>query len=316
MYGKLKSKIMTLALKAWEGKIDWPEVEAWLENFDGSFIPKDEEEIIALFILSQTLYFGQGLMREMLKCIYTQLYRYPIIVDTRKKHSDSLDIHFILNEFETEKNRTRFLGVGNPSESGPHLLYYFRQVNDLPKDLFMDSAAIIKYTPDGNGNLQASLRDPNIKRYVFIDDLLGSGTQIERYLKEILAQIRKCSTQVEVYYYCLFATSEGAKAARSIALFGEHFNCIYELDNSFKCFDLGSRHFAKADPRLDATKARAMALGYGERIFGAGSRDALGYKNGQLLLALHHNTPDNTLPIIWHEDTSWTPIFKRFHKVY
>ena len=42
----------------------------------------------------------------------------------------------------------------------------------------------------------------------------------------------------------------------------------------------------------------------------------LGYKDGQLLLSLFHNTPDNTLPIFGVENTTWTPIFKRFHKIY
>ena len=45
---------------------------------------------------------------------------------------------------------------------------------------------------------------------------------------------------------------------------------------------------------------------------------ALGFGDCQLLLSLHHNTPNNTLPIIWYEedDENWTPIFKRYNKVY
>ena len=44
----------------------------------------------------------------------------------------------------------------------------------------------------------------------------------------------------------------------------------------------------------------------------------LGFRNGQLLLSLHHNTPNNTLPIIWYDEDGieWTPIFKRYNKVY
>lgn len=33
---------------------------------------------------------------------------------------------------------------------------------------------------------------------------------------------------------------------------------------------------------------------------------------------MHHNTPDNTLPIIWFDEdkSMWTPIFRRYNKNY
>ena len=43
-----------------------------------------------------------------------------------------------------------------------------------------------------------------------------------------------------------------------------------------------------------------------------------GWGNNQLLLGFQHNTPDNTLPIMWAEgDASrpWTPAFKRYAKL-
>jgi hypothetical protein len=45
---------------------------------------------------------------------------------------------------------------------------------------------------------------------------------------------------------------------------------------------------------------------------------ALGFGDCQLLLSMHHNTPDNTLPIIWFDEDEalWTPIFKRYNKIY
>lgn len=45
---------------------------------------------------------------------------------------------------------------------------------------------------------------------------------------------------------------------------------------------------------------------------------ALGFGNNQLLISMHHNTPDNTLPIIWFDEdkSMWTPIFRRYNKNY
>jgi hypothetical protein len=47
----------------------------------------------------------------------------------------------------------------------------------------------------------------------------------------------------------------------------------------------------------------------------------LGYRNGQLLVGFHHNTPDNTLPIVWKDDIRcrgrpWEPVFRRYWKRY
>ena len=48
------------------------------------------------------------------------------------------------------------------------------------------------------------------------------------------------------------------------------------------------------------------------------AKHQLGYGDGQLLLGLFHNTPDNTLPIFWfnEEGKEWYPIFKRYNKIY
>jgi hypothetical protein len=51
--------------------------------------------------------------------------------------------------------------MGNPAESGTHLLYYFRQVNNINKDLFIDQSKV-------------DLSDTQIKRYIYIDDMIKS----------------------------------------------------------------------------------------------------------------------------------------------
>ena len=53
-----------------------------------------------------------------------------------------------------------------------------------------------------------------------------------------------------------------------------------------------------------------MCVKYGEQW-----GDPLGYNDCQMLLGFHHNTPNNTLPIFWREK-NWTPIFKRYAKLY
>jgi hypothetical protein len=59
--------------------------------------------------------------------------------------------------------------MGNPAESGTHLLYYFRQVNNINKDLFIDQSKV-------------DLSDTQIKRYIYIDDMSITGKQVYLYI--------------------------------------------------------------------------------------------------------------------------------------
>ncbi|TVT85214.1 hypothetical protein [Pseudomonas sp. H3(2019)] len=312
----LKRKIEVLSQQAWDSRLTWPDVEAWLENFNGQFKDESNEKLHALHLLSQVNYFGLDLLREMLKCVYQTLYRHPITSQIRRANNDTLDPGIIEPLFLEERLKTRFVGVGNPSESGPHLLYYFRQINNLGKDLFIDSGDIFKLSRDNQGQIQISQHDKSIKRYVFIDDLLGSGSQIEQYLSHKLKEIRRFPG-VECHYYALFATTKGLETARKPEYFGDNVSCVFELDETFKCFSPNARAFANLPSGLDKQSAQDIAAGYGAKLLP--SDHVLGYKNGQLLLSFLHNTPDNSLPIMWFDNplsTSWVPIFKRFDKKY
>jgi len=316
MFDELKRKVQTLSENAWEHKANWPEVQKWLDNFNGEFSSKDEEQLHALYLLTQSMYFGQELIREMLRAVYAQLYRYPAIRHIRKHNNDTLDPELIEREFTKELNATRFLGVGNPSESGTHILYYFRQVNELKKELFVNGAEMLSISRDANNVVSIKQRDSSVKRYVFIDDLLGSGTQIRNYLAEILEEIRQCNPDIETHYFSLFATSHGLEEARRPDLFGTNVECVFELDDSFKCFSDKSRCFASTMDIVKKDVARNVAEGYGNKLC---PDHPLGYKDGQLLLALSHNTPDNSLPILWFDFPKrlpWAPIFRRFDKNY
>jgi len=48
------------------------------------------------------------------------------------------------------------------------------------------------------------------------------------------------------------------------------------------------------------------------------NQTALGWGDCQLLLGFYHNTPDNTLPVIWYDEDeiNWYPIFRRYNKKY
>jgi len=309
IFEELKFKIHHLSNYAWSKKVDWTDVEGWLDNFESDNDIEKDEQIQMLFLLSQTMFFGEREVRELLKSIYRDKYKYKIIEKIRKSKKDTTDLNVIRSIFSLELSATRFLGVGNPSESGTHLLYYFRQENRLQKDLFINTSDIFEF--DG---VSIQLRDDSIKQYVFLDDLCGSGDQVCKYLKNAINVIKKLNKKVEIYYFAIFGMTEGIKKIKKEINF-DLVDCVFELDDSFKCFDSNSRYFTNVTSPITKSKVEKIAKKYGSKLVPC---HPLGYNDCQLLLVLNHNTPDNTLPIIWYDEeyVPWQPIFKRFNKQY
>lgn len=317
-------KIQCLNQTLWEHRVLKPNIDNWLTNFE-----TEEEKQEALFLLSQFMYFGSHNIRTLLRVLYRDSFRYPIIRQIRQENGDTLDPLVIEPLFEQEKKQTLFMGVGNPSESGVHLLYYFRQENELSKDRFVNTDDIIV-----RGSSSSVLRHKSIKRYVFIDDFCGSGSQAttDTNVNRCVSDIRSLNKDAEIFYLMLFGTSKGVKVVRDSGLY-DYVNCVIELDENHKCFSSGSRIFSQPTT-FDAKSIKSMCIKYGAPIMKEffthlgwdepnaiinGNINALGYGDCQLLIGFHHNVPDNSLPIIWYNETGtvkWIPIFKRYSKKY
>jgi len=121
----LKAKIKTLNETIWEGRATDPKITEWLDNFALSSGAGLDERLHALFLLSNFMYFGDREIRGLLKAMYRDLYRYPIVEHVRRTNRDTLDSNVIDPLFTAQLGATRFLGVGNPSESGSHLSIIF-----------------------------------------------------------------------------------------------------------------------------------------------------------------------------------------------
>ena len=312
---ELERKIRLLSDTTWEKRVDQPLVDDWIGQFDSAEETEDDERIHALFLLSHFLYFGQMELRCLLRSLYRDMIRTPTLHEIRREFGDTLDRDLIEREYGARRARMRFLAIGNPSESGMHLLYYFRQENGLPKDLFINTHEIFGREVAG-GAIRATIRDRDVNRYIFIDDLCGSGTQASRYSRDLLGPLKALTSEARVSYLALFATSNGLSAVRRAGCF-DTVEAVFEFDESFRSVDSKSRIFSGEEGPFDRLKIRKTCEKYGGRL---SPRDPLGYKNGQLLIGFSHNTPDNTLPIFWGGDEAvagpWKAVFKRYDKVY
>ena len=132
IYDRLLNKVITYYATIWRDRRSNRIYEEWLSNFKDAST-EEKEKLHALFLLSKFMYFGNIELRELLKCVFRDLFKYPIVAEIRQNNGNSKDVVLIDKMFKEELSKTRFLGVGNPSESGVHLLYYFRQENNLEK---------------------------------------------------------------------------------------------------------------------------------------------------------------------------------------
>lgn len=323
---ELLKKIKVLNETTWEFRVHRPKIDKWLDNF-----ADDKEKLHALFLLSHFMYFGSLQIRELLKSLYRDLFKYPIVEAIRVSQSHITNFKELNRLFAEAESKTRFLGIGNPSESGTHLLYFFRQENKISKSLFINAHEIFKL----DAKKKIVFVNDQIEHYVFIDDFCGSGSQASDYSENIVKIIKSINPKVKVSYLMLFSTSFGKNQVKKLTQF-DYVETVVELDDSFKCFDSTSRYFQDAPTEIDKVYMQGICEGYGNTLMTdiceqlgfthltipslahTVNESKLGWGDSQLLIGFHHNTPDNTLPIIWYDEevVSWTPVFRRYNKKY
>jgi hypothetical protein len=315
MKQKYLRKLKLLSETIWEKKVSKSKIDKWLDNF------MEDEKSDALYLLTQFIYFSEFSVEKLLESLYRDLFKYNLISEIRKRNNDTLDACLINNEFKRMRAKSRFVSLGNPSESSSALMYLMRTVNKLPKGLFVSESDILNIEED-------------IENFIYIDDLCGSGSQAISYSEKFLNKIKEKFPDAKIWYLMLISTRHGKARIIKESDFN-YVDSIFELDDSYKCFSENSRIFSNADETVDRVNIKQFSGTYGKKLMSSIIKDIdpqispenldyaaesckHGYGNGQLLLGFHHNTPDNSLPIIWYNENheNWKPIFKRHNKIY
>lgn len=332
-YARLQSiyinKVKHLSSWIWKSNIQDDELSQWLANFKGIIDNDPEHERVnALFLLKQFMFIGIREFRELLKTLYkNQFYKQQIHTLRR---SGINDIHEIEKLYTDWLSRTRFIGIGNPSESSSLLLYFFRQVNGLSKELFWHTSDIFTFDENAkvNGLKTNDLKQP-ILNYIFLDDLIASGQQAIDFFTgvdfsiDIIHNIQHFSSNsATINYYTLFNTTL-ARERFERELPSVQMKTIFPLDDSYKAYDPISRYFPPLSNEIAPKTAHTAERKYSENIcsqyfhtLNLHTDYHCGYRNSQLLLSFFYNTPDNTIPLFWAESVDWKNIVKRYTKIY
>lgn len=259
----------------WENRISRSRIDRWLDNF-----LSEEDKLVALDILSKFLYFNENEIMKLCEIAFKQLLLRISKIEAEKV---SIDLKNLREKF---LKRCRFYGLGGASESSHHLLYRFRQMNDLPEALFPKNIDV-----DFTGDF-----------IVFFDDMIGTGEQACKYWERNIENKFDSRIKKRFFYLVLAAYTDGIEEIERQTKF-EVIPCII-FDNSYRAFNEKSCFFIDKKERK---KARNIAEKYGKNIHDW----PLGFLNFQGLMGFHHNIPDTTLPIIWKRN-GWFPIFVRY----
>lgn len=276
------------SIVAWNERIKGRKIREWLTNFTGECLGnEDVEQKIALWLLLNFTFYSLDDVKELCKDIYHQFLRAELEI---RAMGDGLDRNEIINNI---LENTCFMPLGNASESGAKILYDFRTVNGLGKDLF-------------------EVKHSKYECLVLMDDVTISGFQAIDYLSQYQINADR------IYFLVLMATPEAIKNLEAT----QNIKLIYSilLDSRTKCFSDDSFVFQGKNEEQLKLVAKELCEYYGNKIMSIFSdtymKDyPLGYHDDQQMLGFYYNTPDNTLPIFWCEE-NWKSIFPRYNKIY
>lgn len=265
----------------------------WLRNFSN-----EKEIYLALVLANNILYYTLDEIRYLWNLILTNRVKLSLLNEAFTGEPPA-NIEKWFQEYLT--NRCVFVGYGKAGKSGQSMVYTFRHSQTIRDLVCIELFELLQYSEKTID-----------KEIVFLlDDFVGSGDQASReWQKEkdgkSLARVSEKNPHLKFVYLALVGCKEGREAIERNTpmkvILGE------ELDERFKCFSNISEIYKESSERVEAEK---IMRDKGRMLY---AEHPLGYGNMQLAIAFCHNTPNDSLPVIWKrmQDGSWWPLFERF----
>ncbi len=149
------------------------------------------------------------------------------------------------------------------------------------------------------------------KVILLVDDIIGTGEQFSDFVNTIILRsdkIQERFSNSRIIYFTPVATEFGTKDI--LNFIGEK----VELHSGIvlkKLFSENNDIWNKSTI-LPRDKIEKICQKYAKKL-NINSRDLLGYKDSQLLVAFQDHTPDNTIPLLWYKNGSieWENLLRR-----
>lgn len=300
----------------------------WLNQFDEG----EERKAAYQFVRDRLLFVSANEMNDLVELAFPTIIRPRLIADTAQELGlDPWRVRHIVGtpEYQARRRRTLVLGLSDGARTD-----WFRRANpDFSNEQVFHAYDVSDAkTEDMLGKLKSHLqkilaRDPSdeearFQTVVLLDDFTGSGKsfirdgedgrpdgKIAKFIQRLESETDKIGGAiaqsgvrviVAIYIASAQARTYIAPAVKSIPFSKGlvEFEVVHELDDQ--------------TPLNDENDAAMLSLAMQERYYDpeaddehgkvGGSTKQLGFANGRLPLVLSHNTPNNSIYLLWAED--------------
>jgi hypothetical protein len=175
---------------------------------------------------------------------------------------------------------------------------------------FTDENQILHNNLVRKANILNTIENKDISTLVFIDDFIGSGDSLIKYIDKLYDEHEKIfykDVNIIIGIIAGFTSSKERIITHCKSRDISNIN-IYICDplmSMDRCFNDESRVFAN---KADKIAAEGLCYDIGAKIF---PEAPLGYKDSQATVLFPETCPNNTLPIFWAETDDFKPLFKR-----
>lgn len=220
-----------------------------------------------------------------------------------KQVRDALEVaHAKLERMVSEKgapikgNNTLYAGIGNAAKSGGLIAYHYRVAAEISEHDFF------------SGEEEKSLDLSKIENIVLVDDVIGTGKTITNEVTRIAEEIYTLSKTRNVFVLTVAGYEEGIQNITTET--GASVVCALEYTSKDTVSNLDASFYADI-----SVSQRGADLERIKRYCRSISKSELGFGGVGGLLVFDHNTPNTTLPIIWHSGKGWLPLFPRATRI-
>lgn len=277
------SEIVVLAGRwgAYRGQtITEDKIRAWLEQFSST-----QERRLMFTVLKHLRFYSNDFIRRKMVEIHGIVQRgLTLYLERGKmKRSDILVSY-----------------LDSPSKSGARFARLYADEAEIYVDNIVEKSQLAK-----------ALQQEAIKALVFIDDFVCTGKTVVEYLQELDSQLAGIvlERQIKVVFVAAVAFKQGWQRVEELIENELEMPVIAKvcelLGEEAQCFGDSSDCFTDVDLR---EAAKRTAVQYGRLLE---KKWPLGYGGFGLAVVFERSCPNNSLPILWKESTTWLPLFKR-----
>lgn len=276
-----------IELGLWDVKM--ARLESWLNQFCGT-----EEEFFAACLLDQIIFrtkqqFESGLRSLMRSNLNGSIFQNAPDLDLLQKLAGQDDPKLRLVPVICETDP--------PTKSGPLVMRRLQRILQLNQKWMCWPWQASRY-----------IGEMGIDTVVFVDDFLGSGNQFENFFKQW--KFNEHDSGIKYFYAPVVAHQHGIDfLARQLP--NVHVVPAETLGESHNFFS-EKVWMRLGQGGISADEAKSWYLNFcSSRDIKPDKVSLLGYNDMALTFGFSHATPNNSLPILWNETTTWQPLLER-----